>query len=51
MAEVVAEDMEEEADEVDEDMSEEFVEGVAAHMKMKLTSQTSHVTLEIQSGP
>ena len=44
MAEVVAEDMEEELDEVEEDTSYEVVEGTAAHMKMELIYQMSPVT-------
>ena len=48
---VVAEDLEEEVDEIEEETSEEVVEGEVAHMKMELTSQMSPVTLKIQSGP
>ena len=51
MTEVVAEDAEEEVDEVDEETSKEVVEGAAEHMKMELTYQMSHVTLKIQSRP
>ena len=51
MAEVVSEDMEEEVGEVEEDTSKEVVEGAAVHIKMKLTSQMSPVTLKIQRGP
>ena len=51
MSEVVEEDVEEEVDELEEDMSKEVVEGAAAHMKMELTSQISPVTLNINSGP
>ena len=51
MEEVVAEDVEEEVDKVEEDTSKEVVEGADAHMKMKLTSQMSSVTLKIHSGP
>ena len=43
-------DMEEEVGEVEEDTSKEVVEGAAVHIKMKLTSQMSPVTLKIQSG-
>ena len=50
MEEVVAEDMDEEVDEVEEDMSKEVVEGASAHMKMEFTSQISPVTLNILSG-
>ena len=51
MEEVVAEDVEEEVDEVEEDMYKEVVEGAAAHMKIELTYQMSLVTLKIHSGP
>ena len=51
ISEVVSEDMEEEVGEVEEDTSKEVVEGAAVHIKMKLTSQMSPVTLKIQSGP
>ena len=51
MAEVVAEDVEEEVDKVEEDTSKEAMEGSASHMKMVLTSHMSPVTLNIQSGP
>ena len=51
MTEVVAETVEEEVDEVEEDTSKEFVEGAAANMKMELISKMSHVALKIQSGP
>ena len=45
------EDLEEEVYEVEEETSNEVVEGALAHMKMELTSQMSPVTLKIQSGP
>ena len=48
---VVAEDMEEEVDEVEEDTNKEVMEEAAAHMKMELISQMSLVSLKIQSGP
>ena len=48
---VVAEDVEEEMYEVEEDTSKEVVERSAEHMKMELTSKMSPVTLKIQSGP
>ena len=51
MEEVVAEDVEEDVDEVEEDTSEVVVEGAAEHMKMELTYQRSPYTLKIQSGP
>ena len=51
MAEFVEEDVEEKVDEVDEDTSNEVVEGAAAYIKMELTSQMSPITLKIQSGP
>ena len=51
MAEVAAEDMEEEVAEVEDDTAEEVVEEAAAHMKMELKSYMSPVTLKIQSGP
>ena len=51
MSEVVAEDMEEEVDKVEEDTSKEAVEGAAVHMKMELMSHVSPVTLKIPSGP
>ena len=51
MAEIVEADVEEEVDEVEEDTPNEVAEGAAAHMKMELSSQMSHVTLNIQSGP
>ena len=51
MVEVVAEDVEEEVDEVEEDTYKDVVEGAAEHMKMELTSQMSPVTLKIQSEP
>ena len=38
IAEVASEDMEEEVDEVEEDTSNEVVEGAAAHIKMELGS-------------
>ena len=41
MAEVVAEDVDEKVDEIEEDMSKYFVEGAAVQMKMELTSQMS----------
>ena len=47
MAEVVAEDVEEEVDKVEEDTSKEAMEGSASHMKMVLTSHMSPVTLNI----
>ena len=50
MTEVVAEDMEEEVDKVDEYTYKDIMEGAAAHMKMELTSQISPVTLSIHSG-
>ena len=50
MADVVAEDVEEEVDEVDEETPKEVVGGAAVHMKMELTSHMSPVTLNIQSG-
>ena len=50
MAEIVSEDVDEEVDEVEEDMYKEVMEGAAAHMKIKLTSQMSPVTLKIHSG-
>ena len=50
MAEVVAEYVEEEVDKVEEDTSNEVVEGSAAHMKMVLTYQMSPPTLNIHSG-
>ena len=50
MAEIAAEDVEEEAGELKEDTDEEVVEEAAAHMKMELTSQMSPVTLKIQIG-
>ena len=43
--------MEEEVDTVEEDTSEEVLEGAAVHMKMELISQMSPVTLKTQSGP
>ena len=51
MAEVVIEDVEEELDKVEEDTSEDSLEGAVAHTKMELISQLSPVTLNIQSGP
>ena len=51
MSEVVAEDVEEEVDKVEEDTPKEVVEGAAMHMKMELTSQMSPVTLRIHSWP
>ena len=51
MAEVVADDVEEEVDGLEDDTSEEVVEGAAAQMKTEFTSQMSPVTLKIQSGP
>ena len=50
LAEYVTEDVGEEVEKVEEDASEEFVEEAAAHMKMGLKSQMSHVTLKIYSG-
>ena len=47
MVEVVAEDVEEEVDEVEEDTYKDVVEGAAEHMKMELTSQMSPVTFKI----
>ena len=47
----VAEDVEEEVDEVEDDMSKEVVERAAAHMKMELTYKMSPDPLKIQSGP
>ena len=38
-------------DEVEEDTSNEVVEGAAVHMKMEFKSQMSPVTLKIQSWP
>ena len=38
ISEVTAEDVEEEVDEVEEDTSNEVVEGAAAHIKMELGS-------------
>ena len=51
MAEVAAEDVEEEVDEVEEDTAKEIAEGAEAHMKTELISQISRLTLKIQSGP
>ena len=51
MEEFMAEDVDKEVVEVEEDTSEEVVEGAALHMKMELTSQMSPITLKIQSGP
>ena len=51
MAEVMAEDLEEEVDEVEEDTSGEVVEGEVTHMKMELTPQMSPVTLKIKNRP
>ena len=39
MAEVAAEDMKEEVNELEEDTSKDFMEEAEAHMKMELTSQ------------
>ena len=50
MAEVVAEDVEEDVDKVEQNTSKEVVEGAAAHMRMELTSQISPNSLKIQSG-
>ena len=50
MVEVVAEDVEEEMDKLEEDTDEEVVDEAVAHMKMELTSHMSPVTLRIQSG-
>ena len=47
MAEVAAEDTEEEVDKVEEDTAEEVVEEAAEHIKMELTYQMSPVTLKI----
>ena len=51
MEEVVTEDVEEDVDKVEDDTSEDIVEGAAAHMQMVLISHMSPVTLKIQSGP
>ena len=51
MAEVAAEDVQEDMDEVDEYTAKQFVEEATAHIKMELTFQMSPVTLKIQSGP
>ena len=48
--EVATEDVEEDVDEVEKYTAEEVVEEAAAHMKVELKSQTSTVTLDIQSG-
>ena len=48
---VVAEDVEEEVDEVEEETNKAVMEEAAAHMKMELISQMSPVSLKIQSGP
>ena len=45
----MAEDVEEEVEEVEENTPKEVVEEAAAHMKMELTSHISPVTLKIQS--
>ena len=50
MTEVAAESLEEEVDKVEEETAEEVVEEAASHMKMKLTSHISPVTLKIHSG-
>ena len=50
MAEVVAEDVEEDVDKVKQNTSKEVVEEAAAHMRMELTSQISPNSLKIQSG-
>ena len=51
MSEVVAEDVEEEVKELEEDIFEEVVDWAAAHMKMELIYLMSPITLNIQSGP
>ena len=51
MEEVVAENVEEEVDKIEEYTSEEVVEGAAAHSKMEFKSKMSPVPLNIQSGP
>ena len=51
ISEVLVEDVGEEVGEVQEETSEEVVDGAAAHMKMELTYQISPVPLKIQSGP
>ena len=51
MAEVLAEDAEEEVDKVEEYTTDEVVEEAAEHKKMELIYQMSPVTLKIQSGP
>ena len=50
MAEFVAEDVEEDVDEVKHNTSKEVVEGAAAHTRMELTSHISPYSLKIQSG-
>ena len=50
MAEIMAEDVEEDLDKVEEDTAEKLVEEAAAHMKMELKSNMSPITLKIQSG-
>ena len=47
----MAEDVEEEVDKVEEEISKEVVEGAASNMKMKLIYHMSPITLKIQSGP
>ena len=49
--EVVSENVDEEVEEIEEDTYKEVMEGESAHMKIKLTSQMSPVTLKIHSGP
>ena len=50
MEEVVAEDVEKEVYEVENDTAEEVLEEAAANMKMELTSQMLTVTLKIKGG-
>ena len=47
MEEVETEDVQEEVDEVEEDTANEALEEASLHMKMKLTSQMSLVTLHL----